>query len=111
MEHDDSRPERELELPGCIKQTGLANIAAQARKIFATIRRSPATAWMADMPNISLRLKILSMWLRRDFPMNRPRRCFVRESSDSGRYGALESKWERAWAFMVSVQRRTWRCK
>src|SRR5258708_3179990 len=107
MEPDGSRQERGLELPGCIKRTGLPNIAALAPKIFATIRRSPATAWMADMPNISLRLKILSMWFRRDFPMNRPRRCFVRESSDSGRCGSLESQWDRAWAFTVAVQLRT----
>src|SRR6266852_5260486 len=109
--HGGLRLERGLELLGCIKQTGLANIAAPARKIFATIRRSPATAWMADMLNISLRLKILSMWFRRDFPMNRPRRYFVQESSDSGRCGSPGLKRARAWAFMVSVQRRTWRFK
>src|SRR5258708_39217805 len=101
---DGLRLGRELELPGCIKQTRLANIAALAPKIFATIRRSPATAWMADMLITSSRPKILFTRFLKAFPMNRPRRCFVRESSGSGRCGFPELKRERDWAFMASVR-------
>src|SRR5437879_9841770 len=84
------RSAHEWESRGCIARMELANTAGRARKIFVTIQRLRATAWMVVMPSTLSRRKILLMRFRMDFPTSRLRRFSARESSDFVRCGFQE---------------------
>jgi len=78
-----------------------------------SLRQSDVTRlppWMGGYPNISLRLRILSMRFRR-FPDEQPRRYFVQEIIGFRSLRLSGVKAGARLAFMASVQRRTWRFK
>jgi len=99
-----------VELPGCIRRTGLVNIAAPARKISATIRTFTGYSVDGGYAEYIVAPQDFVYVVPEGFPDEQaaPLLCAGNHRIPV-RCGSLESKWERAWAFMVSVQRRTWR--